>query len=386
MGILARMRGLAARSPDRDAPDVAAGLGTSMLAVRTGAHAAAADGSVAVHTPDGIAWLVSVRTMRCLVAPFAAAPEIGLRIDYCFDPGGDQARFALLLESEADRSLQTKAIEAALQDAVQSALQCGSLELPPCTTDEEWHAFRAGLNELVHTRFGLVVEDCIPVDLHPEADYAAALLAATAVAASPAPAASSADGEKPWQTPASQAAQLVQPTVPAPRQEMGTGGHPAPSHAWYPSVEAEDVPLHALRAAANATRDASGDDSLALRRLFLELPALAAGFRALPMKEGDGSFAPMQDICRRLSLAALTVNTMPTLAMAAPGRKLPRAAQQLRALHAVAAQSALDEAWAMLAAMRSGLDTSAVDGIDRILSNLEHSLAQRRAPAMEGKP
>jgi hypothetical protein len=94
----------------------------------------------------------------------------------------------------------------------------------------------------------------------------------------------------------------------------------------------------------------------------------------------------MQDICRRLSLAALTVNTMPTLAMAAPGRKLPRAAQQLRALHAVAAQSALDEAWAMLAAMRSGLDTSAVDGIDRILSNLEYSLAQRRAPAMEGKP
>lgn len=382
------MRGLAARSPDRDAPDVAAGLGTSMLAVRAGAHAVAADGSAVVLTPDGTAWLVSVRTLRCLVVPFAAAPEIGLRIDYCFDPGGDRARFALLLQSEAERSLPTHAIEAALQDALQSALQCGSLELPPCTTDEEWHSFRAGLNELVHTRFGLVVEDCVPVDLHPVADYAAALLAATAVAESPAPASRSADGAAPERVSGGvECAEAEGTPAPQAAQQAGTERHAAPSQAWSPWVNAEDVPLHALRAAAASTgRDAASDDALAMRRLFLELPALAAGFRALPMKEGDGSFAPMQDICRRLSLAALTVNTMPTLSMAAPGRKLPRAAQQLRAMHAVAAKSALDEAWTMLAAMRGGLDTSAVGGVDRILSNLEYSLAQRRAPGTEGQP
>ena len=385
MGILARMRGLAAYGSDAGALDMAAGLGTSLLAVRAGTSAVAGDGSAVVNTADGTAWLVSVRTIRCQVAPFAAAPEIGLRIDYCFDPGGDRARFALLLESEAERSLPTHAVQAAMQDTVRSALQCGAVELPPCTSDEEWHAFRAGLNELVYTRFGLVVEDCIPVDLHPAVDFAAQLLAATVVAAGPSREPVGPDCAPPGRIPSQQAAHRAQPTSAAPGE--GSDRHHAPLPAWRAWVNAADVPLHALRAAAASTqRGAASVVSLAMRRLFLELPALSAGFRALPMKEGDGTFAPMQDILRRLSLAALAVNTMPTLALAAPGRKLSRETQQLRALHAVAAQSALDEAWAMLAAMRCGPDVLPLGDVDRILANLEFSLAQRRAAGTESKP
>jgi hypothetical protein len=35
----------------------------------------------------------------------------------------------------------------------------GALDLPPCTTLEEWHAFRAGLNQLMYTRYGVTVDD-----------------------------------------------------------------------------------------------------------------------------------------------------------------------------------------------------------------------------------
>ncbi len=97
------------------------------------------------------------------------------------------------------------------------------------------------------------------------------------------------------------------------------------------------------------------------------------------MKEGDGSFAPLQDTLRRLKLAALSASTMPALTHAAPGQRLPAQVQQLRAMHAQSAQAALDEGWALLAAMRCGLDPARLDETDRMLSNLEYSLAQRRA-------
>ena len=97
------------------------------------------------------------------------------------------------------------------------------------------------------------------------------------------------------------------------------------------------------------------------------------------MKEGDGTFAPQQDILRRLAHAALSVNTMPSLTLAAPGQRLPKHTQQLRTMHAQSARAALDEGWALLAAMRGGLDPARLDEFERMLSNLEYSLAQRRA-------
>ncbi len=243
--------------------------------------------------------------------------------------------------------LAAESVAAAIQQAVQGALQLGTLELPPCTSDEEWHAFRGGLNELVYTRFGLVVEDCVPVDLHPTIDFAAQLLAASPVVYAPAPAPAPVFTPEPPSTSVS---------APAPERAPAQASAPAP----------------------DARTDADAD-AAALRRLFLELPALAAGMRALPMQEGDGSFAPMQGILRRLALAAVNANTMPSLTHSAPSRRLPEKTQQLRATHALAAQSALDEGWALLASMRSGLEPAKLDDTGRMLSNLEHSLAQRRS-------
>lgn len=358
MGFLARMRGKPTQDPavDRGAVD---GLGTSVLALRLddARPASLPPRAVLVQVAEGVAWAVHAAPLRCFLTPFAAAPEIGLRLDYCFDATGDRQRFALLLAAEGERALPTAAVGAAIQDAVQAALQQGTLELPPCTSDEEWHAFRSGLNELVYTRFGLVVEDCLPVDLHPATDFAAQLAACGHAAA----------------------ARVERPAGDA----SGHSAHAdAPAPAW---VRLADMPWHGLRAAtAAASATAGGDpakhDAAALRRLFLELPALAAGLRALPMREGDGTFAPMQDILRRLAHAALAAGTMPSLTQAAPGQQLPQHTQQLRAMHARSAQAALDEGWALLAAMRGGLDPARLEETDRMLSNLEYSLAQRRKP------
>ena len=414
MGFLARMRGKATRQPavDRSAVD---GLGTSALAVRVdgGRSPRLPQGAVLLETAEGVAWAVHAAPLRCFLAPFAAAPEIGLRLDYGFDASGDRGRFALLLAAEAENSLSTAAVGAALQDAVQAALQLGTLELPPCTTDEEWHAFRGGLNELVYTRFGLVVEDCLPVDLHPSTDFAAQLAADASHADAPLTAHGT-DLNDPGQASQPGAIPALQHSGAASEASaagsLREAGHVAatdaraagaeavdgadqgardgePSLAW---VRLADMPWHGRRAAATAAAAAAGAgaatggdpakrDAAALRRLFLELPALAAGLRALPMEEGDGTFAPLQDILRRLAQAALSVNTMPSLTHAAPGQRLPKHTQQLRAMHAQSAQAALDEGWALLAAMRSALDPARLDETDRMLSNLEYSLAQRRS-------
>lgn len=353
------MRGLAARGTE--GPEALAGLGTSVLAVRAGARAVAPPGTAVVETADGVIWFAYPGVLRCVLAPFAAAPEFGLRLDYCFDPSGDQARFALLLAGEVEGLLAIGALAVAVQDAVRGALQTGSLDLPPCAADDEWQAFRAGLNELIYTRFGLVVEDCLPLDLHPVTDFARDLLASVdAGSAGPLPAAAA-----------------VQDAIGsgAPQEQIAMPlAAPAPAQAQAGQAQAGQ----AQGGQAQAGETGSAADARAMRRLFLELPALASGLRALPMREGDGSFAPMQDILRRLALAAVSANTMPSLHHAAPGKRLPEQVRRRRVAHSLAAQAALDEAWALLAAMRCGLDPGRLDDADRILSNLEYSLAQRR--------
>lgn len=116
-------------------------------------------------------------------APFAAAPEIGLRLRYladAADPRVAQQRFDLFLFSEAGAVLTVDALHGAIAGAVRDALAQGMLELPACTTLDEWHAFRAGLNELLYVRFGLTVDDCVPVDLGEACDYADVLRARAA--------------------------------------------------------------------------------------------------------------------------------------------------------------------------------------------------------------
>src|SRR5471032_2790707 len=114
------------------------------------------------------------------LTPYTVAPELGLRLRFLIDaadPRVTQQRFDLFLFSEAGAQLDVAAFGAAIEAALQAELNQGSLDLPPCTALEEWHAFRAGLNQLLYTRFGVTVDDCVPVDLGDSRDFAQMLAA-----------------------------------------------------------------------------------------------------------------------------------------------------------------------------------------------------------------
>jgi len=272
----------------------------------------------------------------CDLTPFAAAPEIGLRVHFAIDsadPRLAQQRFDLFLASEAAGELTLASLAARIEDALQRELAQGNLELPPCTTLDEWNAFRAGFNQLLYTRFGVTVDDCVPVDLAGTRDFARVLIA-RAVA------------------------------------DQQAGATPAAA-----------VP-------AALAIDAAVDDARALRRLFLELPCVMCRVREAALPQGQALFRQQQALLQRLDLVCLAASTMPALGLAAPGQPLAFDSQQRRARHSLRAAEALDEAWALLARLEraddQGLD-SLFDEADRIVANLEHALLERKrvAPASE---
>lgn len=279
------------------------------------------------------AWCVHPGPYTCDLTPFAASPEIGLRLGFAIDasdPRATQQRFDLFLASEAHGPVGLEAFALMLEHALQHELAQGNLELPPCTTLEEWNAFRAGFNQLMYTRFGVTVDDCVPVDLTPARDYAQ-LLEARLAAQPP-------------------AALPVSAAAPAPLQE-----------AFDPACE----------------------DAYALRRLFLELPCLMCSLRMAVLPADQGQFRQHQELLRRLDLVSLAVGTMPALELAAPNEALPAAEQLRRARHSRQAAIALDEAWALLARLKQAGDLTPAplfDEADRIVSNLETDTAARRAP------
>jgi hypothetical protein len=270
------------------------------------------------------AWCYHPGPYSADLCPFAAAPEIGLRLAFtvdCPDPRIAQQRFDLYLASEAREGIALDAFCAAIEAALQRELAQGGLDLPPCTTLDEWNTFRAGFNQLLYTRFGVTVDDCIPVDLSNSVDFARLLAARVGAAASETPAVST------------------------------------------PICGSADT------------------DRYALRRLFLELPSVMCGLRLAVLPPGQQLFRQHQALLQRLDLASLSVNTMPALELAAPGQPLDDAAQARRIAHSRRALAALDEAWSLLARLRhaaaSELGALFDDG-DRIIANLETALAARR--------
>ncbi len=302
--------------------------GTVVLIVGADGRTRHAAGVAVTPGKGEAAWCWHPGPYAIEVAPFAAAPEAGLRIECVIvadEASPEQHRFELFLASEVTagaHAVPLQAFAALVQGALRGALEGGTLELPPCTAVDEWHAFRAGVNELLYTRFGLIVTDCLPVDLGAVVDFAA-LLRARALA---------------------QAALVVaEPEVVSPA--------PAPI--------------------------AQPDDAAALRRLFLELPALAAQLRVLPLP--DGAFAAHRDLLQRLALVSVHVDTMPALALVAPGQTLDAARQRQRTSAAIAAVAALDEGWQVLAAIRQSGFVTLTEELDRIVANLECHVASRRA-------
>ncbi|MBA5608683.1 hypothetical protein H3H36_25400 [Duganella sp. FT3S] len=304
---------------------------------------------------------------RVDLTPFAAAPELGLRLRFVIDaadPRVVQQRFDLFLYSEVEASLEVDDMRARIDQALQAELAQGPLELPPCTTLDEWHAFRSGLNQLLYTRLGITVDDCVPVDLGDQVDYADMLteraLRAAAVAA-PMPAADLPPDAVP----------NVSPNVP-PHLTTTGGTDATPGQA--------PPPRHA---APSAGQPPAVCDARALRRLFLELPALSTALRLLALPAGQAPFQVQQDLLRRLALLKLNVDTMPSLAWAAPDQPLEPHQQARRSRNSTAAVAALDEAWALLARLQLAVPVQWAelsDEASRICANLEYDLALRRAP------
>jgi hypothetical protein len=278
------------------------------------------------------AYLFYPGPFECELLPFAAAPEVGLKLRFLVDspdPRVTQQRFDLFLHSEAGERLSLADFREVLETALQRELAQGHLELPPCTTLEEWNTFRAGFNELLYTRFGVTVEDCLPADLGESRDYARMLLDRAAA-------------------------------IPAQKASM-------PAAAPIPD-------LAQVQAA----------DASALRRLFLELPCVMHGLRLAVLPPGQALFREHQALLQRLDLVSLGVNTMPALELASPGAPLADDEQRRRARHSAHASTALDEAWALLARLNAAQDEqlpALFDEADRIVANLEHATAARRAAA-----
>lgn len=294
---------------------------TGVALDRSGLLARIAAGARLPATGDAFCFHAGPYTIE--FAPFAAAPELGLQLSFVIDapdPRVAQQRFDLYLVGEAAEVLTSAGFGALVESAVQRELAQGNLALPPCTSIDEWNAFRAGLDRLLYQRFGITIDDCIPVDLQ-GVDYALLL-----------------------------------------RERVGK-----------PIVTA--APPQATPVAPCAATDA-----LALRRLFLELPALTSALRQVALPAGQGWFQRHQRLLQRLDYVALSVDTMPALGLKGPGQPLDAPGRALRAQASVDAAAALDEAWSLVARLAAS-PAALLDDADRIAANLElHCATRRSAP------
>ncbi|ALK96950.1 hypothetical protein AB595_04560 [Massilia sp. WF1] len=344
------------------APDAACELGRTVvaLAIPAGAAPPAACQAVVVGTDGRTRRLQAARRIEARpgetayafhpgpysadLQPFESAPEIGLRTSFAVDapdPQASQQRFDLYLASEVEGSLDLAALSAAIEAALRHELATGGLELPPCTTLDEWNAFRQGLNQLLYMRFGVTVDDCVPVDLGDSRDYARELAARLQARAEP---------------------EAGVPASPAPAPETAT----AAAGRFDPAVE----------------------DKKALRRLFLELPCLMCGLRLAAMPAAQEQFQRQQALLQRLDLVSVGVNAMPALELAAPGQVLALDSRLRRARHSRRACVSLDEAWALLARLRQAGEAALPQlygEAERIVANLEADCAARRSTHEEGE-
>jgi len=359
-----------------------ADLGAGLMALRLDGGEVAPPGTVVVvfdaagqarRTAPGKVACAPGHTAFCFhpgpytvdLIPFAAAPEWGLRLRFVVDaahPHVAQQRFDLYLHAEvapgASR-LPLAGWSAAVQATLQDELAQGALELPPCTALVEWHAFRAGLNQLLYTRYGVTVDDCVPVDLGGQVDFAQVL-----------------------QERAAQASAQLAATTPVADLHSMSALPPSAAPAAAPAGAPAATPAATPATAANAANAASGSDAAGLRRLFLELPVLTRDLRVLALPAGPAAFQQHQGLLQRLGMASLHVDTMPALAWAAPDQPLDAVNQARRAGATALAVTALDQCWSLLARLQrlpADERPALFDDADRLCANLETGLAQRRA-------
>ncbi|RLM48497.1 hypothetical protein DVK02_19315, partial [Halobellus sp. Atlit-31R] len=108
----------------------------AVLANRDGHTRRLSEGARVAMLEGESAWCVRPGPYQCELLPFAAAPEIGLRVGFAIDtpdPREPQQRFDLYLDSEGGPQVALDGFVAALQAALQRELAQGNLDLPPCT-------------------------------------------------------------------------------------------------------------------------------------------------------------------------------------------------------------------------------------------------------------
>jgi hypothetical protein len=386
------------------------GLGVSLIALRLDeGDVAPAQGTVVIFNAAGHARRVAAGRVSCEqgetvfcfhpgpytvdLIPFASAPEWGLRLRFVIDaanPRVTQQRFDLFLYSEAAERLELAGFGAAVEAALQMELAQGALDLPPCTSLEEWHAFRAGLNQLMYTRYGVVVDDCVPVDLGEQIDFAQILKAraqqaAEAESLADADAAATATATAAIPTANATAAATFSATAPRSAEpSAAVAPVPADIHTLSGAPSAPStVPPPGRSPSVRGPQSAAQQDAHALRRLFIELPALSTELRSLTLPNGLPIFQQHQALLLRLGMASLNVNTMPALAWAAPEVPLEPQEQLRRSRDTLTALAALDEAWSLLARLHLASHQHwpmLLEEADRICANLETGLSLRRAP------
>jgi hypothetical protein len=259
--------------------------------------------------------------------PYASAPECGLQLRFAVDapdPRLPLQRFDLYLAGEVNGELSLEEARDAMETALRRELELGGLDLPPCTSIAEWNQFRAGLNQLLYTRFGVMVDDCLPVDLGDRVDYARSLR--------------------------------------------------------------ERAQARIAQQAAAPAFDPAMADARALRRLFLELPSVMAGLRQAPLSAGCEAFQRHRALMQQLDAVNLSIGTMPALALEAPGVALDAPNQVRRARRAMEAVTAMDEAWGLLARLQLAGESQVpalLEDADRIAANLALAVAGRRAAREE---
>ncbi len=225
----------------------------------------------------------------------AQTPELALRLSLVLDQFDSsepalspQARFALFLHSEEIKELRVSQLQQRLQAWIDTLLAQQHLQIETCPTAAEWQALRKQLEQFIFTRFGLSVEDCLPVDVGQQRDTALLLLA-----------------QQSAQIEASKTSQAPLPTAVQPARL-------APSSS--PSPSAGQV----------------------IRRLFVELPALCHAWRMLAWPSDLTWYANWQALAQRIDQVQSIIATPPS--------SLLHAKQSVQQLH-----SALEQAWALLA-------------------------------------
>ncbi len=198
------------------------------------------------------------------ILPQADIPELALHLQLVIDQLDNavaEARFALFLHSELIEELSLTELTRRIQECVNAQVAQGYLLIDTCPSAAEWQEYRAQLEKLLFTRFGLSVEDCLPVDLAEQVDYASQLIAQELAVAS---------------------AEITEPSA-----------------QLTPVKHSTIFPRHLTEIAVS-------------RRMFLELPALCRQWRALAWPRDVALFARLQAVAQRMDLLEAHYASPPT--------------------------------------------------------------------------